>query len=142
MTDQQTSGPRTYASVTFWGDIDRDAITSAMGVSPHYAAYKGEVKRPHAPPVKQTYWTWKTEEANSYDGDSFLRVIVDWLERRRDAIGTLHTNVNLQGIVVTLIAYIEPNQSAPGVYLDAAMLRRFAALGVDLEFDFMVLGAD
>ncbi len=146
MTDQhpsaQADAPRAYASVTVWGDIDRDTVTAVMGVSPHHAAYKGEVKRPHGPPVKQSYWTWKTEEASSYDGESFLRAMVDWLEQRRAAVSMLHADEKVQSIVVTLVAYIEPHQSAPGVYLDAPTLERFAALGVDLQFDFMVLGAD
>ncbi len=145
MTDELRSGPvdgpRVHAAVTVWGDIDHSAVTAAMGVPPRHTAYRGDVKRPGAAPIKQTYWTWSTEEGESYDGDSFLTAMVEWLEQRRGAVNSLRANENLT-IVVSLVAYMEPHHSVPGIYLSSVLLKRFVDLGVDVEFDLTLLGAD
>ena len=138
LQNQPRATPRIYASVTLWGDVDHAVVTEAMGVAPHHSAYKGEVKRSGAPPVKQTYWAWRTEEQHSCDGGAILSVALEWLEQRRTSVGTLQAD-NDMTVIVSLVGYLEPHHSVPAVYLDSAVLRRFAELGVGLEFDFTLL---
>jgi hypothetical protein len=138
MNEKSSSGPMLYASVSVAGDIDHEVVSAAMGARPSQTGRRGEVTRPYAPPIKETYWLWRMESTTSFDGTSSLRAIVDRLEPRIAAIDELRKAYGA-AIVVRLNAYVTPPESIPTVYLGHQLLTRMAKLNIDLEFDFMLL---
>jgi hypothetical protein len=134
--------PRIYASLTVSGDIDQGVITEAVGVNPTHTGVKGRMRRVEAPPIRETYWMWQMDKIASYDGTLVLTKVVDQLEPRADALDRLRIDHGAT-ITVRLNAAIEyERQSAPYVFLDKPPVARFARLGVNIEFDFMLLASD
>jgi hypothetical protein len=72
--------------------------------------------------------------------------LVEMLDRIEPVSGALRQLAELRGLSIglTLVAYVPPHYASavPNVALDHSLLRRLADLGVDLEFDFALLGSD
>jgi hypothetical protein len=141
-TLRHSEGPDVYASLTIWGEVDHDLVTTAVGVAPAHTGHKGQVRRRGAPPVKETYWSWHTEAVSSYEATPVVVAMIEMLERRMSAIDELRRGYGLI-VVVTLVASIDSQADAvPAVYLDHHLLERLARLKVDMQFDFSLRDPD
>jgi hypothetical protein len=138
-----SQGPDVFAFVTFWGEVDPNVVTAAMGISPSSSARRGQSRRPGGPPVKDTYWMWQMDTKTTYDGTPALKAMVEKLEQRAGQVDQLRSKSDLKRVVVTLNATVVPDKEAvPSVYLEHQLLSRLAKLNVDVEFDFTLLAPE
>jgi hypothetical protein len=139
MSDTATEGPDVWGSLTVSGEVDPELVTRALGVTPTRTAKRGEVRRPGAPPVKETYWYWSTTRSNELDGASYLDDILDLLDAHQADVEHLRYSHGLH-VVATVNAYMDPATDAiPWVELDHNLLARLTRLGIDVVFDFNLL---
>jgi hypothetical protein len=139
MSETAAAGPDVWGSLTVSGEVDPELVSRALGVTPTRTARRGEVRRPGAPPVKETYWYWSTTNSNELDGASYLGDILDLLDAHRADLEHLQRSHSLQ-VVATVNAYVDPATDAiPWVELDHNLLARITRLGIDVVFDFNLL---
>lgn len=117
-------------------DDDPDEITRLLATSPDEIGRVGELHQVVGMklkfPVKDNYWELKSSKRRVGPLEGYIEELLVRIEPAADAIRKLPLTVTKKIVIQYSIV---PNGSVPGLLLDANLLQRLAALGIQLEVD-------
>lgn len=140
---QAPYAPDVKVHLVLSGDFDPDEVTRVTGLKPTSVRRRGDPTGESLGRAREDSWRITLGPVATMDGTAQL---VEMLDRIEPVSGALRQLAELRGLSIglTLVAYVPPHYASavPNVALDHSLLRRLADLGVDLEFDFALLGSD
>lgn len=131
----------TYVTLRVYHDsADPDAVSSALGLAPSSTQRVGEQHESRG--VVRTYrlagWFYRSEDAvESYDSQKHLNWLCDQLEPHDQQLRALRA----EGWRMDIACFWDSHPGHGGPTLSPALLRRLAALEIELWFDVYFFGA-
>lgn len=121
------------AYFSLFGDhFNPDEVTSKLNINPTRTAIKGDaINELHS--RKETSWTLSTEYEESLDINDQLKIVVNLLKDKVDALISLQMNHKLNSKFF-IVVVIEDGQ-APALYFDSDFIKFAGLINAEIDID-------
>jgi hypothetical protein len=144
MSDEEHHAPEVEIHYKVFGEFDPELFSRVTSLTPTKTRRRGDpATTPRGGPAREDSWRLVLGPVATMDGTAQLIAMLELLEPAAEIMQQAQREQDLT-MQLTFVAYVRDHRASavPNVALDHEMLTRLASLGVDLDFDIMLLAPD
>jgi hypothetical protein len=136
--------PKVEVHFGIYGKFDPEDVTRILETAPSRTAREGQRVRTHGQviPIEDS-WDLVSESVDTLESTGAVVAVVRQLKPLAAALERVRLLYPEVRTELTLVAYIpHPHEAAPDLYLEPAVLRELAELGINFVLDYWLLGPE